>query len=58
MEKKKVSQISAKLNPEFDMELIDKIGKIPKRERSHMYREAVKRYLETYESGNKSEDNH
>jgi predicted DNA-binding protein len=42
---KEVTQISAKLNPEFDMELIENISKIPKRERSYTYREALNKYF-------------
>lgn len=42
-------QISAKLNPEFDQELIDSIKKIPKRERSYTYREALKKYFKDQE---------
>jgi metal-responsive CopG/Arc/MetJ family transcriptional regulator len=45
MKEEKITQISAKLNPELDKELIQGIKKIPKRERSHVYRVALKRYL-------------
>lgn len=40
-----VTQISAKLNPLFDSELMEDIKKIPKRERSYTYREALKKYF-------------
>ena len=46
----KQMQISAKLNPEFDQELIDAIKKIPKRERSYTYREALKKYFKDKEN--------
>lgn len=46
---KEVTQISAKLNPEFDMELIEHISKIPKRERSYTYREALNKYFKEKE---------
>ena len=44
-EKDTTSHISAKLNPEFDRELIEQINSIPKRERSYTYREALKKYF-------------
>lgn len=45
MEEENVTQISAKLNPVFDQELIENIKLIPKRERSYTYREALKKYF-------------
>lgn len=39
-------QIAAKLNPEFDAELIKQILEIPKRERSHVFRQALKEFFE------------
>ncbi len=45
MKDEKALQISAKLNPEFDMELIENINKIPKRQRSYTYREALNKYF-------------
>ncbi|MEK3995912.1 hypothetical protein MKY29_14240 [Psychrobacillus sp. FSL K6-2365] len=44
-EKDTTTHISAKLNPEFDRELIEQINSIPKRERSFTYREALKKYF-------------
>lgn len=41
-----VTQISAKLNPDFDSQLIEDINSIPKRERSYTYREALKKYFQ------------
>lgn len=45
MTEKKVTQISAQLNPVLDKELIKEICKIPKRERSYTYRLALKEYF-------------
>ena len=44
-EKDTTTYISAKLNPEFDRELIEQINSIPKRERSYTYRVALKKYF-------------
>jgi len=41
-------QIAAKLNPEFDEELIRNILEIPKRERSHVFRQALREYFENH----------
>lgn len=41
-------QIAAKLNPEFDSELIKDILEIPKRERSHVFRQALREYFENH----------
>ena len=41
----KITQISCKLNPEYDQLIIDAIKKIPKRDRSRTYREALKEYF-------------
>lgn len=41
----KITTISAKLNPEYDAEIIDGIRKIPKRDRSRTYREALLFYF-------------
>lgn len=38
-------QIAAKLNPEFDADLIVAINEIPKRERSHVFRQALREYF-------------
>lgn len=43
--KKEIVQISAKLNPELDADLIVEILKIPKRDRSRTYREALRFYF-------------
>ena len=40
-----VRQISAKLHDEYDRELKQLIQKVPKRERSQLYRKAVFKYL-------------
>ena len=40
-----IKQISAKLHPEYDQDLKDLIRKIPKRERSKIYRDALRKYL-------------
>lgn len=45
MTKPKVVQIAAKLNPEIDADLIEKIELIPKRDRSRTYREALRFYF-------------
>lgn len=45
MEAKKEVQISAKLSPEHDADLIEAIEKIPKRDRSRTYRDALRYYL-------------
>lgn len=44
-EKKETINIQAKLNPEIDADLIDGIRKIPKRDRSRTYREALRFYF-------------
>ena len=41
-------QIAAKLNPEFDGDLIRDILGIPKRERSHVFRQALREYFENH----------
>lgn len=41
-------QIAAKLNPEFDAELIRQVLEIPKRERSHVFRQALREYFENH----------
>lgn len=38
-------QISSKLNPELDADLIEKIKLIPRRDRSRTYREALRFYF-------------
>lgn len=45
VEEEKIMQISCKLNPVYDMEIIEAIRKIPKRDRSRAYREALKEYF-------------
>ncbi|MCM3787455.1 hypothetical protein M3221_03370 [Domibacillus indicus] len=40
-----VRSLSAKLNPEYDKDLMDALTKVPKRERSKLYRDAVRLYL-------------
>jgi len=42
-------QIAAKLNPEFDSDLIEGIRKIPKRDRSRTFREALRFYFKHQE---------
>lgn len=44
-------QIAAKLNPEFDAELIRQVLEIPKRERSHVFRQALKEYFQNRKDG-------
>jgi metal-responsive CopG/Arc/MetJ family transcriptional regulator len=44
-EKEAVIQIAAKLNPELDADIIIEILKIPKRDRSRTYREALRFYF-------------
>jgi len=45
MEEEKITQISAKLNPEYDEEIIKAIRKIPRRDRSREYRAALAFYF-------------
>lgn len=45
MDEEKITQINAKLNPEYDSEIINEIRKIPKRDRSRTYREALSMYF-------------
>lgn len=45
MKPKPEVQIAAKLHPEHDADLIEAIEKIPKRDRSRTYREALRYYL-------------
>ena len=45
--KKETINIQAKLNPAIDADLIIEISKIPKRDRSRTYREALRYYLKT-----------
>jgi hypothetical protein len=40
-----LKQISAKLHPEYDQDLIQMIKRIPKRERSKIYRDALRMFL-------------
>lgn len=49
MEEEKIVQISAKLNPEYDAEIIEAIRKIPRRDRSRTYREALQQYFQKKE---------
>jgi hypothetical protein len=42
-----VKHISAKLHPEYDQDLKEMIKKIPRRERSKFYRDAVRSFLES-----------
>lgn len=49
MTERKVVQIAAKLHPEFDADLIVLIEKIPKRDRSRTYREALRFYFKHQE---------
>lgn len=46
-DKDEVTQISAKLHPEYDRDLKEMIKRIPKRDRSALYRKAVRLYLES-----------
>lgn len=45
MTEEKITQINAKLNPEYDSEIIEEIRKIPRRDRSRTYREALLFYF-------------
>jgi len=45
MNEEKITSISAKLNPEYDAEIIEGIRKIPRRDRSRTYREALLFYF-------------
>ena len=40
-----IRTLSAKLHPEYDKDLKEALVKIPKRERSKLYRDAVRMYL-------------
>lgn len=40
-----LKQLSAKLHPEYDQDLIREICKIPKRDRSKIYRDALRMYF-------------
>jgi hypothetical protein len=44
-EVEQIRQISGKLHPEKDKDLIAAIRKIPKRDRSRTYREALRKYF-------------
>ena len=44
-EVEEIKQLSAKLHPEYDEDLIKLIKLIPKRERSKIYRDALRKYL-------------
>jgi len=48
--KKESINIQAKLNREIDADLIVEIKKIPKRDRSRTYREALRYYLKSVEA--------
>ncbi|HDR3524367.1 hypothetical protein ACTFSJ_27710 [Bacillus cereus group sp. MYBK12-2] len=48
-EDEEIKQISAKLNPELDQDLVQRIKKIPKRDRSRTYREALREYFKQHE---------
>lgn len=48
MTQKKAVQIAAKLHPEIDADLIVLIEKIPKRDRSRTYREALRFYFQDH----------
>jgi hypothetical protein len=43
-----VSQINAKLHPEYDADLKERIKRIPKRDRSGIYREALRQYFRNH----------
>jgi len=45
MTEENITTISAKLNPVYDAELIEKIKQIPRRDRSRTYREALTFYF-------------
>lgn len=45
VKEEEIKQISAKLHPEKDLDLIREIRKIPKRDRSRTYREALRNFL-------------
>lgn len=44
-EEETLKQISAKLHPVYDKDLIKMIQQIPKRERSKLFRDAIKKYI-------------
>ena len=44
-----VTQINAKLHPEYDRDLIERIADIPKRDRSGVYRDALREYFKQKE---------
>lgn len=50
MTEPKTIQISSKLNPELDADLITRIEKIPRRDRSRTYREALRYYFKHHPS--------
>ena len=49
MTEENITQISAKLNPEYDAYIIEAIRKIPRRDRSRTYREALEEYFKKRE---------
>lgn len=51
MQSEKDPQIAAKLHPEHDADLIEWIKAIPKRERSYVYRQAIREYFLRKEEG-------
>lgn len=53
MADEKDPQIAAKLHPEHDKDLIEKIKLIPRRERSYVYRQAMREYFQRKEEEQK-----
>ena len=49
MTEEKITQINAKLNEEYDSYIIEEIRKIPRRDRSRTYREALSWYFKNKE---------
>lgn len=42
-----IKQLSAKLHPEKDLDIIQEIRKVSKRDRSKFYRDALRHYIKT-----------
>lgn len=56
-EKKPLTHISSRLHPEYDADLIEKIEKIPRRDRSRFYRDALRLQFEHIENNEKKRRN-
>ena len=44
-------QVATKLHPEYDADIIEEISKIPLRERSHVFRQALREYFQKRKDG-------